>query len=184
MHTRKLCVMNQLRPPPFFWGGAIYEMQFEIWRYVSQCTLPFPDIRTQFSKMKHAGEQINFLKLQNISVPLFKLIQTLLRHEQLTPRSRTLLQTLSVPRLVQKFPHLWKPKIHYHVHKSPPVAPTLRQVNPAHNLSSTPRSSLSFRFLRQNSACISSPRIASTCPAHLIFQGLSTQIIFGENYGS
>ena len=110
MHTRKLCVMNQLRPPPLFWGGTIYEMQFEIWRYVSQCTLPFPDIRTQFSKLKHAGEQINFLKLQNISVPLFKLIPTLLRHEQLTPRSRTLLQTLSVPRLVTKIPTFMETK--------------------------------------------------------------------------
>jgi hypothetical protein len=66
---------------------------------------------------------------------------------------------------------LWNPKIHYHVHNSPPLVPILSHAHPVHNfppyiskihfniiLPSTPTSfnwSLPFRFPNESTACIS-----------------------------
>lgn len=91
---------------------------------------------------------------------------------------QSLLDKLTVPQLVKKFPHvLWNPQVHYHVHNSLSLLPIHSQITPVYilpsiffivhsntNLPFTPTSSnmsFSFTFPHQNSVCIS--LIPHTC---------------------
>jgi hypothetical protein len=100
---------------------------------------------------------------------------------------------LIVTQLAEKYPFLWNPKVHYHVHKSPLLGPILSQLKPVRPihpyltkvlpnviLPLTPRSSqwsLAFGPPNQNPSTM-----RATCPAHLILLDLITLTIFVEEY--
>jgi hypothetical protein len=92
---------------------------------------------------------------------------------------------------------LWNPKVHYRVHKSPPLVPILSQIIqfiPSHPISlrsilvlSTHLrlglpSGLSFWLSHQHYICVPILPIHATCPAHLILLHLIILIILEEEY--
>ena len=119
----------------------------------------------------------------------------------LTPWSRVLLEKLTAPHLVKKFPAFYgTPKVHYRIHKCPPPVPNMNQFDLLHTpkshflkihlniiLPSTPgfpQWCLSVRFPHQNPVHASPVPILATCTAHLILLHFTTRTIFGEQYRS
>jgi hypothetical protein len=94
---------------------------------------------------------------------------------------------------IQKFCNVfWNQKFHYHVHKSPPLVPILRQISPVHTTPSYLRSILILLshlylglpsglfpsvFPTKTSCTLLFPPMRGACPVHLIFIDL---IIFSD----
>jgi hypothetical protein len=99
---------------------------------------------------------------------------------------------------IQELPSiLWNPKVHYHVHKSPPLVPILSHINPIHTIPSYLRSILvlfTHLLLGLPSGLVPSgfltyilyafllSHIRATFPSHLTLLELIILIILGEEY--
>jgi len=101
----------------------------------------------------------------------------------------------------QEIPHILQNlKVHYHIYKSPPLLPVMRQINPIH---ASYRISWKFNFLFPSYLCLGHPSVIfpsgyltrtlcapllyplhATCPISLNHLDFITQILFGEEYRS
>jgi hypothetical protein len=95
------------------------------------------------------------------------LLTYLLTHS-LTPWCRILFEKPIVTQLFKKYPaFLWNPKVHYRVHKSPPLDPILSQLNPVR-----PIDTYSLR-----SILMSSSHLRLGLPSGHLLQGLPTKTL-------
>ena len=98
----------------------------------------------------------------------FYLLTSLLTY-LLTPCNRVLLEKLTGSAASQEIPRiLWKPKVHFRIHKCPPSVPILSQLDPVH----TPHPT-SWR-----SILILSPHLRPGLPSGLFPSGFSTKTLY------
>ena len=124
---------------------------------------------------------ISFIITLHIAAYIFTIYTTLI-HNQMTYQSHLQAVCSLLSQYILSI--LLNPKFHYLIHKSPPLVPSLSQINSVHsvpsqlfkvhfniilppNLRST-KCCISFRFPHQNIVCIFLITMRATCSTHLI----------------
>jgi hypothetical protein len=147
--------------------SARYESTKFLLRAAHRNLLQFPMPAARVRHVQKRGMNGRHLKLMSLCHSVVKYVLFSL-YLNLTPWSWALLEKQPIVQLLKELPNiLWNPKFHSLVHKSPPLAPILSQINQIHTIPS---------YLSKVNLLLSTLRLG--LPSGLFPSGIPTSILY------